>query len=146
MAFDPVTTWKTMHVIVWPEEYYLVDLPFEHADKAIEAVAQSTSRYCTVTRDQFGFSLVIDKGSWTSLGLEKLERHHFGPLKVLSTNSELPFDVPGFIRTAITPVNAQKLKAAPICGLRADHFFTGAEQVEQVVAIFETFCGGVTYA
>ena len=75
--------------------------------------------------------------------METLERKHFGPLKVLSTDSELPFDVPGFIRTALDPVNARKLKAAPICGLRADHFFTGADQIDEVVSIFETFCGGV---
>lgn len=144
MAFDPVETWKTMDVKVWPEEYYLSDVPFEHASVAIAAIEKSTAKYCTVTRDQFGFSLVIDVETWTTLKIGELERHHFGPLKVLSTNSELPFDVPGFIRTALEPVNARKLKAAPVCGLRADHFFTGSEQIDEVVAIFETFAAKVT--
>ncbi|CAI2936507.1 hypothetical protein [Aminobacter niigataensis] len=145
MAYDPIETWKTMQVKVWPEEYYLVDLPVEHLAVAVSALEKSTAKYCTVTRDQFGFSLVIDVETWRALGIASLERKHFGPLKVLSTNSELPFDVPGFIRTALEPVNARRLKAAPVCGLRADHFFTGADQLDEVVEIFETFSGGVTH-
>lgn len=144
MAFDPVETWKTMAVKVWPEDYYLVELPFEHASAAVAAIERSEAKYCTVTRDQFAFSLVIDVETWTALELGKLERQHYGPLKVLSTDSELPFDVPGFIRTALEPVNARKLKAAPVCGLRADHFFTGAEDIDAVISIFETFAGKVT--
>lgn len=144
MSFDPIETWKTMSVKVWPEEYYLVDLPFKHGVVAASALTMTEAKYCTVTRDQFGFSLVIDVETWTALDVGSLERRHFGPLKVLSTNSQLPFDVPGFIRTALEPVNAEKLKAAPVCGLQADHFFTGAEQIDEVVAIFKTFCGSVS--
>lgn len=145
MPFDPVETWRTMQVKVWPEEYFLVDLPFEHADLAFAALKETEARYCTVTRDQFGFSLVIDSETWARLGIGNKERVHFGPLKVLSTDSELPFDVPGFIRTAIEPVNARGLKAAPICGLRSDHFFTGANTIDEVVKIFRSFAAEVRY-
>ncbi len=145
MPLDPVKTWQKMQVKVWPEEYFLVDLPFEHAGLAFGAMQEADARYCSVTRDQFGFSLIVDTQTWARLGMSEKERNHFGPLKVLSTDSELPFDVPGFIRTAIEPVNARGLKAAPICGLRSDHFFTGADTIEEVAELFHQFSGGVRF-
>lgn len=145
MPFDPVETWKTMRVRVWPEDYFIVDLPHAEGPLALALLGCSTGRFCSVTRDQFAFSIVVDRASWEACGQQDKADRCLGPLRVLSTDSELPFDVPGFIRTALEPVNARKLKAAPICGLQSDHFFTGAGEVAEVAAIFESFCAEVVF-
>lgn len=142
MAHDPVETWKTMKIKVWPEDYFLIDIAHDQVDQALDCIRHSSSRFCSVTRDKFGFSLVVDGETWGRFGNPGIERTKFGPLKVISTDSELPFDVPGFIRTAITPINAKGLKAAPICGLQSDHFFTGAGEIDQVLEIFYAFSAG----
>ena len=145
MPFDPVETWKTMRVRVWPEEYFIVDLPHREGEMALSLLQHSSGRFCSITRDQFAFSIVVDRTTWEERGKEDRADRCLGPLRVLSTDSDLPFDVPGFIRTALEPVNARKLKAAPICGLQSDHFFTGAADVSKVAAIFETFCREVVF-
>lgn len=142
MPHDPVETWKSMKIKVWPEDYFLIDIAHDKLAEALDCIRHSASRFCSVTRDRFGFSLVVDGETWNRFGRAEIERTKFGPLKVISTDSDLPFDVPGFIRTAITPVNAKGLKAAPICGLQSDHFFTGKGQIGEVLEIFNTFSAG----
>lgn len=105
----------------------------------------SEGAYASVIRDQTGFSLFVDSRTWSEIGNEKAERAKFGPLRVISTEGDLPFDVTGFIGAALAPVNGQGFKAAPVCGLRADHFFTSDEHIEAVAAIFEKFTAGVVW-
>lgn len=142
MQHDPVETWKSMRIKVWEEDYYLIDIGIDHVDVATNVTLKSSGVFSSVTRDQFGFSIMIDGETWARIGREEIVRTKHGPLKVISTDSELPFDVPGFIKTALEPINARKLKAAPICGLQSDHFFTGADQLDEVLEIFDTFSAG----
>lgn len=144
MPHDPIQTWKTMSVKVWPEEYFLAQLSHENSTLVSRAIAHSTGKFTNVSRDQFGFALFTDSETWLTVRGEKFAEQYVGPLKVLSTDSDLPFDVPGFVGTALGPVNSANLKAAPICGLMSDHFFTGADQLSEVIDIFEKFSAQVS--
>lgn len=142
MAHDPIEVWKKMPMKVWPERYWLIDVPAEHGEAVARALAHSQSRYVAVIRDQTGFSLVVDEQTWDEHGSAQAERQKFGPLKVISTDGPLPFDVTGFIKAALEPVNTLGMKAAPQCGAAADHFFCAEAEVDQVAAVFERFTAG----
>lgn len=136
MVHDPFDVWADMAIKVWPERYWLLDLAPGAEALAARAFAASTGRYACVIRDQTGFSVVIDEAAYAALKVEPAVRQAFGPLKVISTDSPLPFDVVGFIRAALQVVNGAGFKAAPQCGAAADHFFTGAADIAAVEALF----------
>lgn len=142
MAHKPMDVWKRMKMKLWPERYWLIDLPAGHDALAGQLLAETTGRYGCVIKDQMGFSIVVDAETWERLGQGVTPRQQFGPLRVFSTNSELPFDVTGFIKAALEPVNSLGFKAAPQCGAAADHFFTPEDQIDRVVAEFEKFTAG----
>lgn len=137
MSRDPVSVWAEMTVKVWPESYWLIDLPDDQLALATAALAQSTSRYACVIRDQTGFCLTIDDATWTAIAGATVARQKFGPLKVISTDSPLPFDVVGFIQAALREVNGAGFKAAPQCGAAADHFFTAETDIAAVEGLFQ---------
>lgn len=140
MAHDPIAVWADMKLKTWPEDYWLIDIAPEDQGVAVQAMTESHAKYCCVIRDQTGFSLVIDDATWQRVGQGKhVERKKYGPLKVISTDSPLPFDVTGFIQAALKPINGAGFKAAPQCGLAADHFFTSAQDIVEVERIFSTF-------
>jgi hypothetical protein len=136
MSRDPVAVWAEQTIKVWPESYYLIDVGDDGLALALKALEISTSRYACVIRDQTGFSLVVDEETWGVVAGQAVIREKFGPLKVISTDSPLPFDVVGFIQAALREVNGAGFKAAPQCGLAADHFFTGAADIEAVEGLF----------
>lgn len=143
MAHDPIAVWAEMKLKTWPEKYWLVDVAPESLPLALEALSRSTTKYCCAIRDQTGFSIVVDTGTWESLpGSARAERKKYGPLKVISTDSPLPFDVTGFIQAALRPINGAGFKAAPQCGLVADHFFTSEQDIAEVERIFAEFKDG----
>ncbi|NYT82775.1 hypothetical protein H0A70_14905 [Alcaligenaceae bacterium] len=142
MAHDPITVWKEMKMKVWPERYWLIDLPPNATATAINVMDAAQGKYCALIRDQTGYSILVDDATWTAQGAESLERQKFGPLKVISTDGPLPFDVTGFIKAALEPINGRGFKAAPQCGAAADHFFTGEADIDKVVALFESFTQG----
>ncbi|MGM4907200.1 hypothetical protein AB8B21_00890 [Tardiphaga sp. 866_E4_N2_1] len=137
MPRDPVSVWAEQTVKVWPESYWLIDLAPEQLSLALHAIEASESHYACVIRDQTGFCLTIDLDTWAAIcgGVEP--RQKFGPLRVISTDSPLPFDVVGFIRAALEEVNGAGYKAAPQCGAASDHFFTGEGDIEIVKSLFE---------
>ena len=139
MAHDPMAVWATMQLKTWDDDYYLLDIAPEHEDLAAQTVVRSRGRYTCVIRDQTGFSVVVDAATRDALGLAAVARKSFGPLKVISTDSELPLDVTGFIQAALRPINGRGYKAAPQCGLAADHFFTSATDIVAVEDIFRSF-------
>jgi hypothetical protein len=136
MSRDPVSVWAEQTVKVWPESYWLIDLSPEHLALALRAVELSKSRYVCVIRDQTGFCLTIDQETWEAVSGGVVPRQKFGPLKVISTDSPLPFDVVGFIQAALREVNGAGYKAAPQCGAAADHFFTGEADIKAVEKLF----------
>ena len=136
MAHDPNDVWADMTIKVWPERYWLVDLDSTHTPAALAAMTASTGRYCCTIRDQTGFSFALDDETWRSIEPNVVARQKFGPLKVISTDSPLPFDVVGFIQAALRKVNGAGHKAAPQCGAAADHFFTGEQDIETVESLF----------
>ena len=137
MPLDPFDVWADQTIKVWPENYWLLEVGPGAEALAGQALAVSAGRYACVIRDQTGFSLVVDDPAHEALRGDPAIRQAFGPLKVISTDSPLPFDVVGFIRAALQVVNGAGFKAAPQCGAGADHFFTGAADIEQVKALFE---------
>lgn len=137
MSRDPVAVWAEMTVRVWPESYWLIDLAEDQLPLAVKALQQSQSRYACVIRDQTGFCLTIDQTTWDAIPGTVLPRQKFGPLKVISTDSPLPFDVVGFIQAALREVNGAGFKAAPQCGAAADHFFTGENDIQAVAGLFQ---------
>ncbi len=139
MAHDPIAVWASMKLKTWDERYFLADIAPEHEALAAETVVRSRGRYSCVIRDQTGFSLLVDEETYGALGIAAAARRTVGPLKVISTDSELPFDVTGFIQAALKPINGQGYKAAPQCGLQADHFFTGESDIAAVEEIFRDF-------
>ena len=136
MSRDPVAVWAKMTVKVWPESYWLIDLADDQLALAVKALEQSRARYACVIRDQTGFCLTIDHATWDAIAGTTSPRQKFGPLKVISTDSPLPFDVVGFIQAALREVNGAGFKAAPQCGAAADHFFTGANDIDAVAGLF----------
>ena len=137
MPLDPVAVWAEQSIKVWPESYWLLDLAPGDFAGAARALEISTARYACIIRDQMGFSLVIDEATRDTLGDAIAPRQSFGPLKVISTDSPLPFDVVGFIQAARREVNGAGFKAAPQCGAAADHFFTGAQDIDAVAKLFD---------
>lgn len=142
MAHNPIEVWNRMPMKVWPERYWLVDLPGEYAPLVATLLASSEGKYVAVIRDQTGFSVIVDDATWKQYGTPGAERQKFGPLKVISTNGPLPFDVTGFIKAALEPVNSLGMKAAPQCGAAADHFFCSETDVDKVMRVFEQFTAG----
>lgn len=142
MAHDPMDVWKRMQMKLWPERYWLIDLPAGNEELVSKLLVENVGRYGSVIKDQMGFSIVVDTETWDRVGGAVTPRQKFGPLCVFSTNSELPFDVTGFIKAALEPVNSLGFKAAPQCGAASDHFFTPEDQIERVVAEFEQFTAG----
>ncbi len=136
MSRDPVSVWAEQTIKVWPESYWLIDLADDQLSVAVAALQKSRAQYVCVIRDQTGFCLTIDDETWKAIGHTAVARQKFGPLKVLSTDSPLPFDVVGFIQAALREVNGAGLKAAPQCGAAADHFFTGADDIHRVERLF----------
>ena len=144
MAHDPMEVWQGMQMKLWPERYWLIDIPAGHESLMTRILVEGIGRYGCVIKDQHGFSVVVDVETWEKVAEGVTPRQQFGPLRVISTDSELPFDVTGFIKAALAPVNALGLKAAPQCGAAADHFFTSDEDIDRVVAEFTKFTAGFT--
>lgn len=138
MPRDPVSVWAEQTVKVWPESYWLIDLAGDQLPLAMQAIEKSKSHYACVIRDQTGFCLTIDLETWDAISGGVEPRQKFGPLKVISTDSPLPFDVVGFIRAALDQVNGAGYKAAPQCGAASDHFFTGEADIAIVEELFKT--------
>lgn len=136
MSRDPVAVWAEQTIKVWPENYYLIDVGDDGLRLALKALEISKSRYACIIRDQTGFSLVIDENTLGAVFGQAVVRQKYGPLKVISTDSPLPFDVVGFIQAALRDINGAGYKAAPQCGLAADHFFTGAADIDAVENLF----------
>ncbi|WP_338666004.1 hypothetical protein VQH23_12670 [Pararoseomonas sp. SCSIO 73927] len=136
MPHDPFDVWADMAIKIWPENYWLVGLAPGSLPVAARALEDSTSRYACIIQDQTGFSVVVDETVFGGMKDSPAVRASFGPLKVISTDSPLPFDVVGFIQAALREVNGAGYKAAPQCGAAADHFFTGAADIEMVEAQF----------
>ena len=141
MPHDPFDVWADMAIKVWPEEYWLVDLAPGALALAMRALQESDGRYACLIQDQMGFSMVVEQAVYLGLRREPALRQAFGPLKVISTDSPLPFDVVGFIQAALREVNGAGFKAAPQCGAAADHFFTGAADIGAVEALFRKLIG-----
>lgn len=137
MAYSPLAVWANMTVKTWPESYWLIDIDKDALPIAAAALEQSAGRYSCIIRDQFGFSLVVDAATWQELSSRISPRQKFGPLKVISTDSPLPFDVVGFIGAALREINGAGFKAAPQCGAAADHFFTGERDIAAVENLFK---------
>lgn len=146
MAHNPIDVWKTMDMKIWPERYWLIDVAAEHSAAVMAALEHSVGKYNCVIRDQTGYSLIVDEATWQTQGFAQAERQKFGPLKVISTDGPLPFDVTGFIKAALEPVNSLGMKAAPQCGAAADHFFCAESDIEQVAVVFEQFTAGFSPA
>ncbi|MDK7586367.1 hypothetical protein QP575_11080 [Alcaligenes faecalis subsp. phenolicus] len=142
MAHNPIEVWKTMDMKIWPERYWLIDVAKEHHNAVMAVLEHSIGKYHCVIRDQTGYSLIVDDVTWKTHGSPQAERQKFGPLKVISTDGPLPFDVTGFIKAALEPVNSLGMKAAPQCGAAADHFFCAESEIEKVAAVFEQFTAG----
>lgn len=138
MPIDPVAVWAEQTIKIWPESYWLLDIGHEDLPGAAKALEVSTARYACIIRDQMGFSIIIDEDTKAALGSAIAPRQSFGPLKVISTDSPLPFDVVGFIQAALREVNGAGFKAAPQCGAASDHFFTSAQDIDAVAGLFET--------
>ncbi len=134
MSRDPFAVWADMTIKVWPETYWLIDLDKRDLSIALKAIETSENCYSCVIRDQMGFSAIVSTAVWERLGGDA--RQKFGPLKVVSTDSPLPFDVVGFIQAALREINGAGYKAAPQCGAAADHFFTGEQDIAAVEDLF----------
>lgn len=135
MAHDPFAVWADMTIKVWPESYWLIDLDRRDLPIALKAIEQSEDCYSCLIRDQTGLSMIVSTIIWERVGSG--ERQKLGPLKVISTDSPLPFDVVGFIQAALREVNGAGFKAAPQCGAAADHFFTGEQDIAAVEGLFD---------
>ncbi len=142
MAHNPIDVWKTMAMKIWPERYWLIDVAADQSAAVLAVLEHSAGKYNCVIRDQTGYSLIVDEATWTAQGSQQAERQKFGPLKVISTDGPLPFDVTGFIKAALEPVNSLGMKAAPQCGAAADHFFCAEADIEKIKAVFEQFTAG----
>ena len=139
MAIDPYKVWANMKLKIWPERYWMVDLSEGAAEVVPKVVISSASRYCSVIRDQAGFSVIADEKTVALLQAGVTLRGRFGPFRVVSTDGELPFDVIGFLHPALKELNGQGIKAGPQCGAVFDHLFIYEKDIERAKKILEEF-------
>ncbi len=139
MAIDPYKVWANMRLKIWPERYWMVDLSERAAEAVSKMVISGASRYCSVIRDQAGFSVIADEKTVASLQTGITPRGRFGPFRVVSTDGELPFDVIGFLHPALKELNGQGIKAGPQCGAVFDHLFIYEKDIERAKEILEEF-------
>ncbi len=139
MAIDPYKVWANMRLKIWPERYWMVDLSERGAEAVSKMVISGASRYCSVIRDQAGFSVIADEKTVASLQTGITPRGRFGPFRVVSTDGELPFDVIGFLHPALKELNGQGIKAGPQCGAVFDHLFIYEKDIKRAKEILEEF-------
>lgn len=142
MPLDPLAVWATMEMKTWPQAYWFAHVPPAMRDRVIAMLGHPSQAYSAVNQDQNGFSLVVDEERWALFFADAGEIEKYGPVKVMSTDSELPFDVTGFIQAALKPINGAGYKAAPQCGIKHDHFIVPAGDIGKVEAIFAAFRAG----
>jgi hypothetical protein len=139
MSRDPIAVWAAMEMKTWPESYWFAHVPPAMLDRVVAMLGYPSKAYSAVNQDQNGFSLVVDEERWQRFFADAGEVEKYGPVKVMSTDSDLPFDVTGFIQAALKPINGAGFKAAPQCGIMHDHFVVPAGDIHQVEAIFSDF-------
>jgi hypothetical protein len=139
MPHDPIAVWATMEMKTWPETYWFAHVPPTMVDRVVAMLSHQSKAYAAINQDQNGFSLVVDDARWQRFFGDAGEIEKYGPVKVISTDSDLPFDVTGFIQAALRPINGAGFKAAPQCGIMHDHFVVPAGDIGKVEEIFESF-------
>ncbi|MBN8943159.1 MAG: hypothetical protein J0H01_26880 [Rhizobiales bacterium] len=139
MPIDPLAVWASMPLKTWPERYWFVHVPGDRSDLILAVLNSTSSAYCCINQDQGGFSLVVDEDRWTSVFAHAGPLEKYGPLKVVSTDGDLPYDVTGFIKAALVPINGAGYKAAPQCGVKFDHFLVPEADIARVQGLFADF-------
>ena len=139
MPHDPHAVWATMEMKTWPEAYWFAHVPPSMRDRVVAMLSTPSTAYAAINQDQNGFSLVVDEARWQTCFGDAGDIEKYGPVKVISTDGELPFDVTGFIQAALKPINGAGYKAAPQCGIMHDHFVVPADDIGKVAEIFDNF-------
>ena len=79
-------------------------------DARVVATSQS---YCRILRDEAGLTAIVDEAVFKQHEMSEISRQAIGPLKMVSTDGELPFDVVGFLQPLLLELNRAGVKAGP---------------------------------
>ena len=145
MAIDPMNVWASMTTKTWPERYWMADLDVRHLSVVGELLVAHSQSYCCILRDEAGLTAIVDETTFQQHKMSEICRQAIGPFKMVSTDSELSFDVVGFLQPLLLELNRAGVKAGPQCAVHADHLFIYERDIARANEIISLFIAGAKH-
>jgi uncharacterized protein len=125
------------NLVVGDEQLVAVQAPRRYTGELLRALTRMSARSFSLTVDDLEASLVLPCEAWRSLDPGFPGTTTVGPLRMITLDVVLPFDVVGFFAAISAALARHEISLYALSAFSRDHILVQAEDLPRAVAVLE---------
>lgn len=129
--------WSTTEILVWEEDFVVVDLPVEARGMVVRALDGIDKPPLALLFEPDQVSLTVSENVWAASGLAPLARQVGGPFSMVTLKQDVGLEVSGYLAPPIQRFAEEGIPIIPHGSYLKEHWVFLKRDLGRAVAILE---------